>query len=214
MEQEIGHAALDKQGPDRDFEAGSAVEKQPVTMGAAQMNGYMTRALGLTLICFTTAAVGQQPDLPKPGTEHKVLEESVGTWDCTVKMAESPGESKCTSVSRMSLGGLWLVTDFEGDFGGIPFQGHGLDSYDKTTKKYVGVWVDSMSTGPIVMEGDYDARTRTLTMTGEGPGMTGKPVRYRNVTTLTDRDHHTFRMYQVEGDKESLMMTIEYTRRK
>ena len=85
------------------------------------MNWHMTRALSLALISFATAAIGQQPDLPKPGTEHKVAEESVGTWDCAVKMAESPDESKGTSVSRMSLGGLWLLTDFEGDFGGIPF---------------------------------------------------------------------------------------------
>lgn len=178
------------------------------------MNWHAPAAFSLTLIIFAAAAAGQQPEVPKPGPEQALLQEMVGTWDCTVKMSETPGESKGTSVSRMGLAGQWLMTDFEADLGGLPFQGHGLDSYDRAKKKYVSIWVDSMSTSPIVMEGDYDARTKTMTMTGEGPGMTGATVKYRNTTTHTDKDHQTFRMYLVEGGEDTLMLTVEYTRRK
>ncbi len=167
--------------------------------------------VAVMLLC-ASRAIAQGP--PAAGPEHKLLRGTVGTWDCKIIMEGAPGESVGTSVSKMDLGGLWLVTEFEGDFGGLKFQGRGLDGYDQAKKKYVGIWVDSMSTGPVIMEGDYDAAKKTLTLTGEGPGPAGERVKYKNITTHTDKDHQTFKMYSVEGDQETLTMTIEYSRKK
>lgn len=179
------------------------------------MKRHVVRFAGLgALMLFACPAVGQQePALPKPGPEHEMLAEMVGTWDCTVKTEGAP-DSKATSVAKMELGGLWLATEFEGEFGGMPFQGKGLDTYDLEQKKYRSIWVDSFGTSPVLMMGDYDKATKTLTMTGEGPGPNGPATKYKSVTTHADKDHQTFKMFLVQGETETPMMTIEYVRRK
>lgn len=165
------------------------------------------------VLCMSARAFAQE--VASPGPEHKMLAEMAGSWECTITMAGVPGESKGTSESKMELGGLWLVTEFSGDFGGLPFQGRGLDGYDTAKKKYIGVWVDSMTTSPLVMEGDYDQEKKTLTTTGKGPGPEGKPVGYKAVTAHPDKDHQTFTLYLVGDDgQETSMMTIEYVRKK
>ncbi|MDZ4779214.1 MAG: DUF1579 domain-containing protein [Planctomycetia bacterium] len=168
----------------------------------------------LCLFCAATYATAQEPALPQPGPEHKLLAGTVGTWDYELKMEGAPETFKGTSVSKMDLGGLWLVTEVAGDFGGVKFHGKGLGGYDTGKQKFVSLWADSMSTAPVVLEGEYDAKAKTMTMTGEGPGMDGKPTKYKETTTYSDKDHQTFKMYQFNGDREALKMTIEYTRKK
>lgn len=168
---------------------------------------------GLVATCCAAQASAQAP--PTPGPEHKLLAEAAGTWDCTIKMEGVEGESKGSSVSKMELGGFWLVTDFSGDLGGMKYSGKGLDGYDAAKKKFIGIWADSMSGSPMVMEGDYDKDTKTLTMIGEGPDMTGATVKWKGVTKHADKDHQTFTMSTIGADKkENLMMTIEYVRKK
>lgn len=163
------------------------------------------------VLCFAAQALAQAA---APGPEQKVLAEIAGTWDCTIKMEGMP-ESKGTSVSKMDVGGMWLVTDFSGEMAGAKYFGKGLDGYDTLKKKYVGVWADSMGGPPMVMYGDYDKEKKTLTMTGEGPDMTGGMTTFKGVTTHPDKDHQTFTMSTVDKDgKETPMMTIEYVRKK
>src|SRR5687768_3142486 len=100
---------------------------------------------------FLAAPAARAQEPPKPGPEHDLLKKMVGTWD--VAMNFGGMETKATATYKLVLGGLWLSGDFEGDFGGMKFQGHGLDSYDPVRKKYVSVFVDSMSTSPMVTEG-------------------------------------------------------------
>jgi len=157
---------------------------------------------------IASAAITQEP--PKPGPEHEILKKQVGTWDATMKMEGM--ESKGVAIYKMDLGGLWLASTFEGEFGGMKFSGRGMDSYDAPKKKYVGVWVDSMSTSPMVMEGTYDKEKKALTMTGEGPGMDGKPMKYRAVSTMPDDDTIDFKMYMADAPQPAF--TIVYKRKK
>src|SRR5262245_36501725 len=149
---------------------------------------------------------------PAPGPEHEALKEMVGTWDATINFGGQ--ESKGTMVYKMDLGNLWLIANFEGDFFGQKFQGKGADSYDAIKQKYVGVWIDSMTTIPMIMEGTYDKEKRTMTMAGEGRGMDGKPVRTKSVTQMKDKDTMVFTMSHVDTDgKDQQMMTITYKRK-
>jgi hypothetical protein len=147
---------------------------------------------------------------PKPGPEHEMLKKMAGTWDLTMKFGG--GESKGTVVYKMEPGGLWLSSQLESELFGQKFWGKGLDSYDAAKKKYVGVWVDSMSTSPMVMEGTYDAAKKTLTMAGEGPGMDGKPTKYKSVSVMPDDDTINFSMYVGGGADPAF--TIVYKRKK
>ena len=110
---------------------------------------------------------------------------------------------------------LWIANDFQGELGEIKFQGHGLDGYDQKKKKYVGVWVDSVSSAPLHFEGDYDPKSKLLVMTGETLGADGKPEKFKNTTETKDKDNFVFKMYMIQPDgKEELSFTIVYTRRK
>jgi hypothetical protein len=167
--------------------------------------------LGLAVcVAGTNLSLGQE--LPKPGPEHDELKTMVGDWDAVMDMAGQ--KSKAKASYKSICGGMWIASDFEGDLGGIKFQGHGLDGYDQQKKKYVGVWVDSMSSAPLHMEGDYDEQKKLLVMTGESRGPDGQPQKFKATTATKDKDHFTFKMYMIADGQEQLAFTIEYTRRK
>jgi hypothetical protein len=172
----------------------------------------------LTVSAIASSAALGQMEPPKPGPEHAVLAEMEGTWDAVMHMPGAPKDapaSKGTHVYKLECGGMWLTSKFEGDFGGMKFEGRGIDGYDLNKKKYTGVWVDSMSSTPLLLEGTRDEKTKVLTMTGEHPGPDGKLAKVKTKSSFKDKDHHTFTMYMVgEDGKDQETMTIEYTRKK
>jgi Protein of unknown function (DUF1579) len=133
----------------------------------------------------------------------------VGTWDAETE------NGKGTMTYKMGLGGLWLIGDFEGEFGGMKFQGKGLDTYDSATKKYRSIWVDSFSTAPRIMEGNLDKDYKVMTMTGEGPWQQGKTAKFKSITEIKDADTVNFSLFMVDKDgKEQPMVKITYKRKK
>jgi hypothetical protein len=158
-------------------------------------------------------------DYPKPSAEHDQLKQMAGVWDAQVKVTFEPGkppqESKGTFKAKLDLGGFFLVTEFKSDIAGKPFQGRGLTGYDPFKKKYVGIWVDSMSPGIHTSQGSFDKSGKIFTENMEGPDPKGKIMKMRAVTEMKSSDRMQFSMYAVgEGGKEALMMEIAYTRKK
>ena len=161
----------------------------------------------VALLNLVPSARAQEP--PKPEKEHDHLKRLVGTWDAETE------SGKGTMTYKMGLGGLWLIGDFEGEFGGMKFQGKGLDTYDSATKKYRSVWVDSFSTAPRTMEGNLDKDDKVMTMTGEGRGPDGKPAKFKSITEIKDADTVNFGLFMVDKDgKEQPMVKITYKRKK
>jgi hypothetical protein len=161
--------------------------------------------LPLTLCCAQ--------ELPQAGPEHQLLKRMEGAWTASIK--SDAGASTGTMVCKLACNGLWLTTEFTSDFGGQSYQGRGLDGYDPAKKKYVSVWVDSMSTRPLLFEGEMDATGKVLTMIGEGPGFDGQPTRFKSVTRHVDGDHLAFGMFVVAPDgSETQVMSIDYVRKK
>ncbi len=161
---------------------------------------------------FGSVTFAQQP--PSPGPEHAELKLLEGDWDFELKSPDGTS-AKGTSKFKMECGGMWLMSDFRCDFGGMPFQGRGMDGYDLSKKKHVSVWVDSMISAPMLFEGSYDAKREKLTMFADAPGPDGNPAKWRSVTMMKDKDHQTFEMYVAPiGGKEQQMMTVEYVRKK
>jgi hypothetical protein len=168
--------------------------------------------LALTALLFATSTVSAQ-DLPKPGPEHARLAEMAGEWDAVMDMGGQ--KSKCKATYHVACNGIWVTSEFEGDLGGIPFKGHGIDGYDATKKKYTAVWVDSMSTAPLIMEGTLDAAGKVLTMSGTSTGPDGQPQKFKTTTEMSGKDKMTFKMSMSQADgKEEHAFTIEYTRKK
>ena len=157
-----------------------------------------------------------------PGAQHKMLEESVGTWDAEVKMwmkgpTGEPMISKGTSEQKMVLGGRNLQQDFTGEMMGQTFTGIGLTGYDNFKKKYVSFWIDNMSTGMSTMDGALDKDGKSVTMWGKmdepATGQKDKKVKY--VTRFVDKNTQIFETYDVTsfGDKKPIM-EITYKRKK
>jgi hypothetical protein len=172
--------------------------------------------LALTIVFAVLAATArltaQQPPEVKPGPEHALLKESEGTWDATIKTME--GESKGTETCKMALNGLWLLDHFKADLGGMPFEGRGATSYDPAKKKYVGVWIDSMATSPMISEGTYDKATRTMTMVGDMPAADGKSTKATMTTVYKDANTKIFTLRSPGPDgKDFEMLHITYKRR-
>jgi hypothetical protein len=166
------------------------------------------------IVAVTVVAILAIPayaqEMPKPGPEHEWLKKKVGTWETTMKFGDK--ESKGTITFKMELGGLWLAGKLESELFGQKFSGRSLDSYDPVKKKYIGVWVDSMSTSPVTIEGTYDKTKNELTMIGSGPGMDGKTTTYRSVTKMMDSDTEVMAMYV--GDAKEATFAVTYTRKK
>src|SRR5262249_52422264 len=111
-------------------------------------------SVAVTLFVWGTASTaraqeGGGPPLPKPTAEHKVLAQEAGAWDGTIKMFMAgpdapPSVSKGVETNTLGLGGFWMLSEFKGEFGGMPFEGRGTFGYDPVKKKYVGTWIDSM----------------------------------------------------------------------
>ena len=177
----------------------------------------------LGLATLARAQEGGGPPAPKPTAEHKVLAADAGAWDAVIKTymggpGAEPMTSKGTEVNTVLPGGLWVLSEFKGDFGGMPFEGRGQFGYDPLKKKYVGTWIDSLSPTLSVLEGSYDAGSKTMTYVGDGvdPNTKSKYTQ-RMVTTTKDDGTRVFSLYMKmaeTGDKEVKFMEITYTRKK
>jgi hypothetical protein len=123
------------------------------------------------------AAEAAAVPVPKPGPEHAVLAEDVGTWDFTNKMYFEPGKPpalmKGTYSTALMPGGLWMFSDWKATDGS--FHGHLVLGYDARAKKYRGTWVDSWTSTPFSVEGVFDAEKRVMTSTLRGVDATGAP---------------------------------------
>lgn len=179
--------------------------------------------LAAAILGLPAMALAQEDSpVPKPSAEHKILAEDEGTWDATVKsfMAgpdAKPTVTKGTEVNTVLPGGLWVLSKFEGSFGGVKFEGRGQFGYDPAKKKYIGSWIDSMSPTLAVLEGNYDARTKTMTYTGDGydPNTKAKYTQ-KMVTTMKDDGTRVFTLYmKFDGAGEEIkFMEVDYTKRK
>jgi hypothetical protein len=177
----------------------------------AALRKFLTATVALAVLVGTARLTAQQPEV-KPGPEHEKLKEAEGTWDATIK--SMGGDSKGTLACKIGLGGLWLLEHFTSDFGGMTFEGRGATSYDPTKKKYVNIWIDSMSTSPMVSEGNYDKKTKTMTMVGNMPMPDGKSTKITMTTVAKDADTKTFTMKTAGPDGKDLeMLHITYKRR-
>jgi hypothetical protein len=177
--------------------------------------------IGLCVVASILSAPAMAQPGAKPTEEHKILALDEGTWDATIKSYMSgpdaePAISKGTEVNTVLTGGLWVLSKFEGDFGGMKFEGRGQFGYDPIKKKYVGSWIDSMSPSLSVLEGEYDPKTKTMTYKGEGVAPEGTKYTQKMVTTTKDDGSRVFTLYmKMEGAKDDVkFMEVTYQKRK
>jgi hypothetical protein len=149
------------------------------------------------------------------------MAKNVGTWDATIKSwtqgpQSEPTVSKGVEIAKLMPGGLWVLTEFEGKIGDMDFHGHGQSGYAPGKQKYIGTWIDSVSPTIMIMEGDFDLQTKTLTMTSKGMGPNGKPYDAKMVEVHKDNDCRVFTLSMKSdetGGEFARIMEITYVRR-
>ncbi len=156
-----------------------------------------------------------------PGEPHKVLADISGKWKTMSQMWESPEAkpqtSKGTADFKMILGGRWLQQEFNGTAMGKPFQGLGLIGFDNVKQKYETHWFDSMSTGSMQSEGDFDVSTKTLKDKGtmSCPISPNKVQDIRSEWQMVNKNKMIFSMFgkgPMASGPEFKMMEIVYSR--
>jgi hypothetical protein len=155
-----------------------------------------------------------------PGEPHQRLAKLAGEWDYASKFWPQPGcepmIGKGVSRAEMIFGGRYLVDRVEAEMMGMPFEGMSITGYDNVKEKYVGVWIDSMSTMIMYSEGVWDEEKQAVVMEGEYMDpVSRKLVKGRSIDRALDDDHHLFEFYQPGPDGELYKsLEITYTRRK
>jgi len=196
-----------------------------------------SRILSATLVAVFTATLAFADD-PKPkagpgqaemeammkaatpGDAHKKLNAMAGSFNAEVKMWMQPGAPPVggggVAENTWALDGRWLEQHFTGTFMGMPFTGVGFTGYDNIKKKYVGTWMDTMTTSMMISSGtaNADGKSYTFTSSMDDP-MTGKSTPVKETITVVDDDHHTLEMWGAGPDgKMFKTMEIAYTRKK
>ena len=150
-----------------------------------------------------------------PGPQHKNLDFFVGDWKTQNTMWMDGAETKTegTAHSEWAMDGRYVISKHTGNFGGMPFQGMGIDGYDNIDAKYFSLWIDNMSTSYMASDGTASADGKTITYKGSMKDPTGKMVHHRMVSTVTGPDSFKFEMFMSpDNAKEEKAMEILYTR--
>ncbi len=154
-----------------------------------------------------------------PGEEHRRLEPLVGTWKTKTTFWMEPGgppsASDGISEHRWVLGDRFVEQVYRGTAMGMPFEGIGFTGYDNVKRKYIGTWMDSMSTGimsslgtgkPSPEKVSFEARSSDPVSRGE--------ITFQCVVNVRDRDHHSYEMWtRTPAGKRYRTMLVEYERR-
>ena len=142
-----------------------------------------------------------------PGEAHEFLKQQLGSWEVKMRYTPAPGAEPMTGRGQarreMVLGGRFMHTTYKGEFMGDSFMGLGYDGYDNIKKKYVGVWMDSMSTMIYQFEGDLDESGKVLTSYGEYVDpLTGATKKNKIELTIHSLSMQSFVSYDLNEEGE------------
>jgi len=155
-----------------------------------------------------------------PGPQHQMLASGAGKWMGKSQMWMAPGMPPIASANTATMtpvmDGRYIKTEFTGDMPGMgPFTGFGINGFDNVSKKFVGTWIDNMSTGIMngTGEASADGKVITWTFTMNCP-INGKPTTMREIDTITGPNTRTLEMWSIDpkSGKEFKSMFIELTR--
>lgn len=126
----------------------------------------------LTALCVLMMGGGlalsaEMPEMPKPTKEHEWLQRFVGEWTSESEIHMVPDEEPMKGSGTESvrpLGGFWIVSDVTGEMPGMTMKAVLTFGYDPKKEKYVGTWVDSMTSHMWEYEGTVDDSGKVLTL--------------------------------------------------
>ncbi|CAG1005488.1 hypothetical protein PHYC_03235 [Phycisphaerales bacterium] len=147
-------------------------------------------------------------EAPKPGTEHKLLDGFLGTWEGGGKMwmapDQSPMEFNGSATRTWVLDGMWVKEDVQGppsEHMPVPFKGLGMIGYNTAEKKYEMLWFENMATWHSSATGTYDAAKKVFTFQGDCiDPMTQRRMKSRSTWDISNPTRHVFTGWAVGPD--------------
>jgi len=129
-----------------------------------------------------------------------------------------PGEPMVTTgraTYEWILGGRYLKSTHKSEMMGMPFEGMGLDGYDRAQKHYFSLWFDTMGTGYMSLEGNASPDGKHFMYNGTmfDPAQ-GHDVKVREEVEWANADKFVFSMYSEmpgPGGKPAEMKVMEMT---
>ena len=154
-----------------------------------------------------------------PGAPHRMLAKLAGKWKSTVRSWVDPSKPALvetgTNEQKSILEGHYLQQMETGTMGGVPYSGLGITGYDNQAGKYFMTWMDSMSTGMMLFEGEATADGKTITLGSDFNDPVSGHVTNRAVLQILDDNNYTFDMFRTDKTgTEQKVMEITYTRAK
>lgn len=153
-----------------------------------------------------------------PGPQHAEMAKMTGTFKLSFTSWMSPDAepmvSEGTATRTLALGGRVLEETVESNMMGLPFKGVARTGYDNISGKWWSTWTDNMSTALLVMHGDHDAESGTMTLSGMAPTPMNPAERAMMtvVTTVDDSGKEVSTFHMGEGDDKYRYMVITYER--
>lgn len=139
-------------------------------------------------------------DFMTPGPRHQWLAKYTGTWEAEISQwmdaTSPPTKTTAKEEVSMAMNGLYQVSNFSSNMMGMPMTGQSTLGYDNAKKKFVSTWIDNLGSGIVMMTGDYDEATKTLSLKGtQTDPVTGNDAGIRQEVKFTDDNTYTMTMY-------------------
>ncbi len=191
-------------------------------LGFALMGAAVAATASYTALPFVSPFASQPQEgdvameaMPQASKHHELILKGVGKYEGTLSMSMPGMEmSEKATDEVVAIGPFHTMSHFKCSFMGMAFDGMGSMSYDPEKEVFIGMWLDSMTPGPVVMEGSVNDAMDSIEMTWEAQVMgAGDLVPHRSVTTWT-ADGYKATFFQGEGDSELQTMTIDMKRKK
>ncbi len=156
--------------------------------------------------------------MPQPTDEHRWIQEHVGTWkvDCKFFMdpSQPPMQVEATETVE-AFGPFYIVSRFDCEMFGAPFQGMTQMGYDVANGCYVSTWIDSVNSFLYHFTGHRSEDGKTLEFEGRAPDPMSKQMTdWRTTEVHADDGSRTFEMFMTHpgSGQEIQLLTHVYRR--
>lgn len=160
--------------------------------------------------------IPQMPEMPAPVEQHQWLKKFVGEWTTEFQLTSPDGQSMKESgtESVRAVGDFWITSDMRSTFLGDPYAAVLTLGYDPKKEKYIGTYVDSMTSLLWTYEGTLDEDKKKLTLMTEGEMPGGEKVKFRESHEFKSDDHRIFTSEMIGPDGEFMEMLTVHAHRK
>lgn len=157
-------------------------------------------------------------EISKTEGVHKQLEALTGSWKGVTKTWFEPNvvadESPMQGTIRPTLGGRFLLHEYQGSLNGEPFDGLAIFGFDLANNRFESAWIDSFHMGTGMMLSKGTSSPLGFSVLGSyGSPEYPEPWGWRTTVELTNPNELVITAYNIspEGQEDKATETV-YTR--